>query len=43
LNANQDYKKYVFPENATTDFDGKVIYMSNPTKQNSMFEIKTNV
>lgn len=43
LDANQDYKKYVFPASATTDFEGKVIYMSNPTKLNSMFEVKTNV
>ena len=33
----------MFPQNATTDFEGNIILQESPVKLNSLFEVKTNV
>ena len=43
LGNNEIFKQHMFPDNATTDFDGKILMMENPVKGNSLFEVKTNV
>ena len=43
LGNNEILRRNMFPENATTDFEGKILYMENPVKTNALFEVKTNV